>query len=391
MVPKPGRYGPFRAFMNCSTPVFTWVSPYRPDERGGWKSTQANLLQALETHLGPAFRIAPVSVPEEFWGKWISRIHRKLGIPRRFTYYSESRLAAFAEAVHAQLSQSKSSPVVFLGALPFVKCKPETPYYIYVDGAFFIHYREYNRDHSHDKNDIQRIIDAEAAFMRGAAAVWCSSKWLTDRITHEYSLPAGHAQCVGIGPDKVPTPAGPTRYDNFLVMIAADFERKGGRLAVESIAEARKLGIDLHIKFIGAQPPDDVLDLPFVEWCGWLNLTDDADRRRFASILSQAGALILLSRTDLTPLVIPEAACFSKATIATDVGGIPEMIKDGQTGWLIRPSESSPAQIGERLAAIFREPDKLAKAGAAAASFCAENWSWKATANHCISNMMPNK
>jgi len=357
---------------------FTWVSPYRPDDRqGGWKSMQFHLLRALEAELGASHRIAPVDVPEEFLGKWTSRLQKKLRIPRCYAYYSESRLAAFAEAVHAELPDNDSKPVVFFGPLPFVKCRPSQPYFIYTDGAFFIHYWEYNADHSHAKKDIERVALSEAEFMRRSAGVWCSSQWAADRITREYHLPAGLAHCAGTGPGDVPPPIEPVRYENFLVMIAADFERKQGHLTVEAVTEARKRGTDIGIKFIGAKPPTAVLILPFVEWCGWLDMQKDTDRARFADIMSRAGAHILLSRADLTPLVIPEAASYSKATMAASVGGIPEMIRDGESGWLVRP-EATPAEIGERIAQVFNEPYRLVQAGATAHSFCAEHWSWEA-------------
>jgi glycosyltransferase involved in cell wall biosynthesis len=367
--------------------TFTWVSPYSADDsRGGWKAMQFHLLRELEARLGMARRLAPVDVPEEFFGKWISRLQKKAGLPRSYAYYSESRLKAFADLVHSQLSSADSGPVVFFGPLPFVKCRPSTPYYIYTDGAFFIHYWEYNQDHSHDKKDISRIAAAEAEFMRGAAKVWCSSQWVADRITREYGLDAGKAIFVGTGPGGVPPPIAPVRYENFLVMIGGDFERKGGRLAVESVAAARKLGVEVGIKFIGAQPPADLMALPFVEWCGWLDMAKEPDRVRFAEIMSRAGAQILLSRTDLTPLVIPETATYSKATFATRVGGIPEMIQDGKTGWLVA-STATLAEIGGKIAEIFRHPEYLAQIGNASKNFCSENWSWQAVGDKCVASM----
>jgi glycosyltransferase involved in cell wall biosynthesis len=347
---------------------------------------QYHLLRALETLIGEAHRIAPVEVPEEFLAKWHSRFQKMLHIPRYYAPYSKTRLLAYAKAVQAQLADNHTAPVVFFGSLPFVKCRPTSPYFIFTDGAFFIHYREYNQDHSHARKDIERIISAEAEFMRNSAGVWCSSQWVADRITQEYQLPARLARCVGTGPGDVPPPIEPVLHENSLVMIAADFERKQGRLAVAAVAAARNLGVELGLKFIGAQPPADVLALPFVEWCGWLDLRQDADRRRFAEVLSRAGAQILLSRSDLTPLVIPEAASYGKATLATAVGGIPEMIRDGETGWLISP-DALPDEIGIRIAQIFNAPRNLAICGDAAKQFCAASWSWKAVSEAAISSL----
>jgi glycosyltransferase involved in cell wall biosynthesis len=366
---------------------FTWVSPYHPDDyRGGWKAMQHHLLRALEAGVGEARRIAPIDVPEEFFGKWISRAQKKLRMPRRYACYSESRLQAFADSVSPRLAPA-SVPVVFFGPLPFVKCRPTAPYFIYTDGAFFIHYWEYNQDHSHARHDIDRICAAEAEFMRRSAGVWCSSQWVADRITQEYQLPVGLAHCVGTGPGNVPPPIQPLGYENFVVMIAADFERKQGRLAVESVAAARKLGADVSIKFIGAKPPPDLLVLPFVEWCGWLDLKREADRVRYAELLSRAGAQILLSRTDLTPLVIPEAAIYSKATLATAVGGIPEMIQDGKTGWLV-PPQATAAQIGALLGEIFCRPESLKATGQVAAAYCRASWSWTIVGEICAQKIM---
>jgi glycosyltransferase involved in cell wall biosynthesis len=199
------------------------------------------------------------------------------------------------------------------------------------------------------------------------------------RIQNEYGLESGKARFVGTGPGDVPPPVEPVTYENFLVMIAADFERKGGRLAAEAVAAARRLGCAVSIKFIGAQPPVDVLKLPFVEWCGWLDLAKESDRKLFAAVMSRAGAQMLLSRADLTPLAIPEAATYSKATIATAVGGVPEMIRDAETGWLVAP-EASAREIGCLLARLFSDPGKLVAAGLKANRFQRVTWNWNSVA-----------
>ena len=360
--------------------AFTWISPYSPDDsQGGWKAMQFHLLRALEQRLGPATRIAPVDVAEEFIGKWTSRFQKQLHIPRRYVYYSESRLSAFARAVESKLPTSRSQPVIFFGALPFVKCRPSQHYFIYTDGAFFIHYWEYNADHSHFQKDIKRICAAEADFMRRAASVWCSSQWVADRIAKEYRIPSERVRFVGTGPSDVPTPIEPIRYENFLVMVAADFERKQGRVAVKAVAAARNQGAEIGIKFIGAKPPPDIMEQPFVEWCGWLDLTKGPDRTRFAEIMSRACAHILPSKSDLTPLAILEAATYAKATIAKAVGGIPEMIRNGETGLLFAP-EVSPADIARQLVILLRDPAALQCMGQAARRWQAQEWSWPSVA-----------
>ena len=107
--------------------------------------------------------------------------------------------------------------------------------------------------------------------------------------------------------------------------------------------------------------------------------------------MSRAGAQILLSRHDLTPLAIAEAAVYAKATIATMVGGIPEMILDGKTGWLIRP-EAKPAEIGEIIAKIFKEQNSLVRNGGEARSDSVpEQWNWQAVGETLYRNRWSKK
>jgi glycosyltransferase involved in cell wall biosynthesis len=277
--------------------------------------------------------------------------------------------------VELELPTSYSRPVIFFGALPFVKCRPSQPYYIYTDGAFFIHYWEYNQDCSHSRKDIERICAAEAEFMRRAAGVWCSSQWIADRIAKEYHIPTERVRLVGTGPGDVPPPIEPIRYENFLVTVAADFERKGGRFAAEVVGALRGAGLDWRIKFIGAKPPVDILGRDYVDWCGWLDLKNKDDRNRFASIMSACAAQILPSRRDLTPLAIPEASLYRKATFAASVGGIPEMIEDGRTGFLFSTDETVTHIVG-RLVPILRKQAELKSMGQAAFQWQQTEWNW---------------
>jgi len=273
--------------------------------------------------------------------------------------------------------------VVFFGALPFVACRPAVPYYMYTDGCFAIHYWEYNKDHSHRKSDIERICREEAEFMTGSAGVWCSSQWLVERLTKEYGLPPGRARFVGTGPGNVPGREEGVEVGKTVVMIAADFERKGGALAVAGVEEANRRGAGLTLRIIGEKPPEGVLAKGFVEWCGWLDLRKVEDRAKFAGVVSGAGVHLLPSRNDLSPLAIPEASTYGVPTLATEVGAIGEMIRHGETGWVV-PRDADAGVIGGMLSGIFAEPERMRAAGEAARALQMEVWNWGSVAARCL-------
>lgn len=66
----------------------------------------------------------------------------------------------------------------------------------------------------------------------------------------------------------------------------------------------------------------------------WLGM-----RRDVPDLLRRADALVLPSRREGMPLVIVEALACGVPTIASRVGGIPEVVSEGRNGWLLPPDD----------------------------------------------------
>lgn len=80
-------------------------------------------------------------------------------------------------------------------------------------------------------------------------------------------------------------------------------------------------------------------------------------------VLKEVDVLILPSYQEAFPFVILEAFALGKIVIATDVGGIPEMIIDGENGYLIPPRNSQKiVEILEKLLNRNERPDMSKKA-----------------------------
>jgi glycosyltransferase involved in cell wall biosynthesis len=70
-----------------------------------------------------------------------------------------------------------------------------------------------------------------------------------------------------------------------------------------------------------------------VQYLGWVD-----DKKR-DNILRQTDIFILPSYGEGMPMAILEAMAYSVPVISTYVGGIPELVLDGQTGYLIKPGD----------------------------------------------------
>ncbi|SET54944.1 glycosyltransferase [Geodermatophilus poikilotrophus] len=110
-------------------------------------------------------------------------------------------------------------------------------------------------------------------------------------------------------------------------------------------ALARDLGVASRVVFAGAR--DDV-----------------------ARILRCTTLVALPTRMEALPTVLLEAAASGVPSVATDVGGVPEVVVDGETGWLVpAPAPGvlpDPGSFATALRDALRDPARLRARGAAA-------------------------
>ena len=83
-----------------------------------------------------------------------------------------------------------------------------------------------------------------------------------------------------------------------------------------------------------------------------------------------------------------EAMACATAVVASDVGGIPEVVADGITGSLVPYDADDPAGYQTRLAdavnALVADPEKAARYGQAGRLRCIEEFSWAHVAEQTL-------
>ncbi len=113
------------------------------------------------------------------------------------------------------------------------------------------------------------------------------------------------------------------------------------RAALEAEAQAR--GLAEHIAFTGYLSQDAV-----------------------AGVLDQADLLVLPSFAEGVPVTLMEAMAARLPVVTTLVGGIPELVEDGVSGYLVPPG--NPDALAGRLEALLADPalrDRMGEAGRA--------------------------
>ncbi len=132
----------------------------------------------------------------------------------------------------------------------------------------------------------------------------------------------------------------------------------------------RRLARDKDVAFVGAVPDTElpslyrsaqVLVLPSVE-------------------LTCYGKPIAVS--ELLGLALLEAMASGTPVIASRVGGVPEIVRDGETGFLVSPGDVG--QLHDRLRQVLDDPSLARRLGDNARQDVLERFTWRAVAGRCL-------
>jgi alpha-maltose-1-phosphate synthase len=101
---------------------------------------------------------------------------------------------------------------------------------------------------------------------------------------------------------------------------------------------------------------------------------------KLREILSAATVFVCPSVYEPLGIVNLEAMACATAVVASDVGGIPEVVTDGVTGSLVHYDAGDPAGFQARLAdavnALIADPERAQRYGHAGRQRCIEEFSW---------------
>jgi len=100
--------------------------------------------------------------------------------------------------------------------------------------------------------------------------------------------------------------------------------------------------------------------------------------RNLDQVLPAADVVVLPSFTEGLPNVALEASAAGVPVVATAVGGTPEVVRDGLTGWLVAPG--NPEQMAERIQRLLVDRSVRWQMGNAGREFMQSHFSFEAQA-----------
>ena len=112
---------------------------------------------------------------------------------------------------------------------------------------------------------------------------------------------------------------------------------------------------------------------------GTVHFAGELPQKDVAQWFSAATAFCLPSRNEGTPNVVVEALASGRPVVASDVGGIPELVRHGANGLLVKPLD--PSSLATGLARAFESQWDAAQIAASVADY---TWESVAQRNHAV-------
>jgi alpha-maltose-1-phosphate synthase len=168
---------------------------------------------------------------------------------------------------------------------------------------------------------------------------------------------------------------------------------------VELLRAARQLqpGLREQVRLVVAAAAPDTPEMreEFAREAAWaaragvdmLWLAEPVPGLALRQLYSHAAVFVCPSLYEPLGIVNLEAMACGTPVVASAVGGIPEVVRHGETGWLVPlsdPLDPFPAALAERIEAVLNAPAVAAEMGAAGRRRVVAEFSWDAVARQTL-------
>ena len=244
--------------------------------------------------------------------------------------------------------------------------KEGLPHYVYTDHTHLANLSCPN----FDRKDLYspRWIEMERTIYHNATLNFTRSSDVSRSIIEDYSCPPEKVVCVYAG-SNVGTDFGvdAEKYKSKnILFVGMDWERKGGPELVEAFKHVLKVHPSARLTIVGCSPK---LKVPNCHVVGLVPV------EKLSNYYEKAAVFCLPTKLDPSfPVVYLEAFAHRLPVVATDIEGIPDLVLDGETGYLVKPGEVG--RLSQVLIELIGDPVKCRTLGENGRRLVLERYNW---------------
>lgn len=362
-----------------------FVTADDPRDKRSWSGTNHFLYKAMEKHIGEVDLLGPYTPqPLQFFCSAFNYLTLRL-LGKRFDYrHSYLMRNAYGKHFTALLRKKKYDCVVVSASIAAAAgIKTDLPvFYIndrVIPGAMNYH-KIFTQLFAFSRR--QSIATDRQAITNSRVSIF-SSHWAGDAAVNLHGIDPSKVKVIPFGANieehppfnkHVPFPESPVR----LLFVGVNWYDKGAPVALQCLESLVQQNIDAQLTIVGCHPPEGVHHEK-MNVVGFLNKNKPDEFRKLNDLFSASHFFILPTRFEAYGLVFCESAAFGVPALAPATGGIPTIIQDGITGFLL-PENASGKAYAEKIAELVREPAKWQSMREAAHARFEEHLNWEAWA-----------
>jgi glycosyltransferase involved in cell wall biosynthesis len=336
-----------------------------PLDRRAWSGLIYYIAQSLQRHCGEVAFLSPVC---PCWMEdhiaWLIRGASRILLKRK---YNPSFFLAksYAKAATRWL-EGKSFDVIVApeSALETAFLETEIPVVLVGDATFGSLINYYPRYSHLMKRSVYELHAVQELALKKASAIIYSSAWAAGSAIKDYATNPAKVHVVPFGANLEHPPSREIALERKksghcrLLFLGVEWQRKGGDIAFETLLQLGEMGIEAELIVCGCIPPKSFVHermkvIPF------LNKNDERQRKELETLLMLSDFLLLPTRNECYGLVFCEANAFGLPVISTNTGGVSEIVRDGENGFLL-PISAGGAEYAEVIARAYSDSERYA-------------------------------
>lgn len=343
----------------------TYATTYDPHDLRAWSGTVHHIGRALELAGIEVDYLGNLAHRRLFMNRAINKITRMSALGEMFPSERTMRMAAlFAQRVRESVKRGYSDMVFCPGSIPIAMLKTKRPKVFYTDATFAGVLESYPEWARYPKRYIEQGHELEKRALDNCDLAIYSSKWAARSAIERYGADPARVRVVPFGSNLYETPAAAEVEAHIaardrelceLLFIGVAWERKGGPRALELAQALHDEGVPVRLHVVGCTPP--LKNLPqYVVRHGFISKETADGRARLKELLPRSHFLVLPSMAECFGIVLCEANAFGVPSLANEVGGIPEIVKNGINGHLFDP-QAPVSDWAHAVIRWFKDPE----------------------------------
>ena len=233
---------------------------------------------------------------------------------------------------------------------------------IHVSDVNYHLFKDYTNN-NRTKEQEKRTEIKEKKVLNKYTSIVYSSEWTKQNTIEYYGINPKKIHVVEFGAN-IPCPENWQLNINTslcnLVFIGRNWLKKGGDKVLGAYNKLKSEGFLCTLTIIGSVPPEipeDDKDLTIIPF---LDKSKPEHLERLCKILYYSHFLVLPTEFDAFGIVFCEASAYGVPSIAADVGGVSQPVREGKNGFLL-PATATAEDYANKIKSVFLDKDSYIK------------------------------